>query len=67
MSSPKPIQIPPPSNVKFSKTGRAYADMDSLIDRELARIKQTIQKEREARANGGSESNNKSRSQGASE
>lgn len=38
MSSPKPIQIPPPDHVKFTKTGRAYADMDRLIDRELARV-----------------------------
>jgi hypothetical protein len=38
MSSPKPIQIPPPDHVKFTKAGRAYADMDKLIDHELARV-----------------------------
>jgi len=37
MSSPKPIQVPPPEHVKFTKSGRAYADMDRLIDSELER------------------------------
>jgi hypothetical protein len=38
MSSPKPIQVPPPSHVKFTKDGRAYADIDRLIDSELERV-----------------------------
>ena len=37
MSSPKPIQVPPPEHVKFTKSGRAYADMDRLIDSVLER------------------------------
>jgi hypothetical protein len=37
MSSPKPIQVPPPPHVKFTKAGRAYADIDRLIDTELGR------------------------------
>lgn len=32
------IQIPPPPHVKFTKQGRAYVDMDRLIDRELVRV-----------------------------
>lgn len=32
------IKVPPPDHVKFTKQGRAYADMDRLIDRELERV-----------------------------
>jgi len=38
MNSAKPIQVPPPKHVKFTKDGRAYADLDRLIDSELERV-----------------------------
>lgn len=38
MSSPKPIQIPPPDHVKFTESGRAYTEMERLIESELERI-----------------------------
>jgi len=38
-SATKRVRIPL-SNVKFTKTGRAVADMDALIERELARIRE---------------------------
>ena len=49
------IQIPPPKNVKFTKSGRAYAEMSTLIEGELyERIREALQRKRnEAAANGG--------------
>jgi len=38
MNNDRSIQIPPPEHVKFTKDGRAYVDMDDLIDSELERI-----------------------------
>jgi len=37
------IQVPPPDHVKFDKQGRAYADMETLVEEGLhERIKEAI-------------------------
>ncbi len=36
------IQIPPPDHVKFTKDGRAYVDIDWLIDSVLEQIGVTL-------------------------
>jgi hypothetical protein len=38
--------------VKYDNSGRVYADMDTLIARELARIRQRILAKKAAQANG---------------
>lgn len=48
MSSAKPIQVPPPPNVKFTKTGRAYAEMSTLVEGDLyEKIEEAVRQKRE--------------------